>query len=155
MVIILVGSAPVPTFSRHAYESQFNNKGSAPKSVIDCAAEIGVKKIVLMSAKLPFFLKTKHFAYSRGKDLALESAQKFAELSQQHSAIVLQPGTLLGKRHLKNGKVLHLDTLLSPFSKVLPSQFTSVHNISEKIANAIQNENQYGGKFTLIKYPDI
>jgi len=155
VIIILVGSAPIPTFSRHAYENQLKSNGYAPKSVIDCAADVGVKQLILMSANIPFFLKTKHFAYFRGKDIAFESAKQFAALSPEHSAVVLQPGALYGKRHLNNGKVLPLDTFLSPFSKVFPSQFTSVNKISNRVAKIILNKDKYSGKFSVLTHPDI
>jgi len=155
VIIITIGSAPLPTFSKVSYENQLNSNGKAPRSVIEAAGKAGVKRIILMSAKLPSFIKNTPFAYAKGKSISFEAAKGFAELSAEHSAVVLQPGALLGKRHLANGKVLALDTLLSPFTKIVPSQFTQLERVCNKIADAVINQDAYSGKFTVIENSDI
>jgi len=99
----------------------FNSNGEAPSRVIDAALKVGVKRIVLMGAQVPFILNKDFFAYSRGKRDALKDAKEFAETSDQHSAVVFQPAAIYGKRRLASGKVLPLDTFMSPLRKVLPS----------------------------------
>ena len=155
IVIVLVGSAPVPTFSRPAYEKQLNSNGNAPSQVIDCALNADVKRVVLMGAQIPFFLNTKHFAYARGKQQSLESAKAFAQTSNEHSSVVLQPGAIFGKRHLANGKIIPIDIVLSPLSKIMPSQFISVDKLVDRLIEVAINEENYKGKFTLLKHRDI
>ena len=151
VVVIMVGSAPVPTLSKEAFDEQLKSNGLAPCKVIKCAKEIGVKRIILMGAHVPFFLNSKNFAYARGKKMALDAAESFANISDSHSAVVVQPGAIYGKRHLSSGKVLPLDTLLYPFTKIAPSQFTCIKNLSNCLADIIVNGKDYAGKFTLIK----
>jgi len=132
VVVISIGAPPTPTFSRKAYEKQFNYNGSTP-----------------------FFFRNKYFAYSQGKDLAFKAAKQFAALSPQHSAVILQPGAIYGKRYLQNGKVLPLDTFLTPFSKVLPSQFISIDKISSRLVDTIVNEEKYLARLSVIEHCDI
>jgi len=155
VVIVLVGSAPLPTFSKVAFERQIHNNGIAPSNAIKAAAQAGVKRIILMGAQIPFFLNSKFFAYTKGKNIALESAKNFADTSDQHSAVVLQPGAIYGKRHLRNGKIIALDTVMSPMSKIMPWQFISINKITERITKAAVNHQQYDGKFTLLKHKEI
>ena len=144
-------TAPVPTLSKEAFDEQLKSNGLAPCKVIKCAKEIGVKRIILMGAHVPFFLNSKNFAYARGKKMALDAAESFANISDSHSAVVVQPGAIYGKRHLSSGKVLPLDTLLYPFTKIASSQFTCIKNLSNCLADIIVNGKDYAGKLTLNK----
>jgi len=155
VVVILIGSPPLPTLTQEAYQKQLNSNGEAPNSVIEASLKVGVKRIVLMGAQVPFFLNTDFFAYSRGKRSALESAKTFAKASDQHSAVVFQPAPIYGKRHLKNGRVIPLDKFMSPLRKIVPSQFMCVNRLTNKLTNVIVNHDEYQGKFTLFKQSDI
>jgi len=155
VVIILVGSAPLPTFSKTQFTQKVHDNGSAPSNVIKAASKAGVKRIILMGAQIPFFLNTNAFAYTKGKNVALQSAIDFASTSEQHGAIVLQPGAIYGKRHLRNGKVISLDKVMSPASRVMPWQFISVTRIAEKITNVAINHQEYDGKLTILKHGEI
>jgi len=154
-VIVLVGSAPIPTFSKQAFEKQFFNNGIAPAKAIEASKEAGVTRIILMGAHIPFFLNTDRFAYAKGKNMALESAKDFAAHSQQHGAVVMQPGAIYGKRHLKNGKVIPLDLAMSPASKIVPSQFIDVDRIAQRVTSIVLNPDEYDGSFTLLKNNEI
>ena len=155
VVVILVGSPPIPTLSKKAYQKQLNSNGEAPSRVIEAALKVGVKRIVLMGAQIPFFLNKDFFAYSRGKRNALEDAKNFADTSDEHSAVVFQPAAIYGKRRLASGKVIPLDTFMSPLRKVVPSQFMCVNRLSIQLTNVILNHEVYQGKFTLFKQGDI
>ena len=155
VVVILVGSAPFPTLSQAAYQQQLNSNGEAPRRVIEAALKVGVKQIVLMGAQIPCFLNHDFFAYARGKRDAFKSAKDFAERSEEHSAVVLQPGAIYGKRYLNNGKVIPLNTFMSPLAKVLPSQFICINRLTNQLRDAIINHGDYRGKFTHLKQGNI
>ena len=151
IVIIAIGSAPLPTFSKIAFDQQFHNNGIAPSNAIKGAAEAGVTRIILMGAKIPFFLNTNYFAYTKGKNTALQSARDFADISNKHSATVLQPGAIYGKRYLDDGNVVHLDKIMFPALKIIPSQFTSVTKVADRIAKIALNKDQNNGVFNVLK----
>lgn len=155
VLICLVGSAPLPTLSKQAYAQQLFMNGTTCVNAIESAAQAGIKRVVLLGAKIPLPLRTDFFAYSKGKNLALEAARKFAQLSDQHSAIVLQPGAIYGKRHLSNGRVVPLDWFMGPLAKIMPWQFISVDAVAKKIAHAATELAPYEGTFTLISNSQI
>jgi len=155
VLITLVGSAPVPTFSAQAYQQQVFNNGIANANAINAAAETGVKRVVLLGAKIPFLLNSDRFGYTKGKRLALEAAKEFSSLSDTHAAVVLQPGTIFGTRHLTSGKAIALGTVMKPMSYVLPSQFISVEKVAERIVDAALSEEPYAGRFTMLPHKDI
>lgn len=154
-LVLLVGSPPIPTLSKESYAQQVFMNGTTNVNAIEAAAEHGIKRIVLLSAHVPWLMRTNHFGYYKGKALALNAAQQFAEQSEQHSAIVLKPGAIYGKRYLKNGKMVPLDSFMSPLSKIMPWQFISVERVAQRIANAALNEHPYADQFTLIEHCDI
>lgn len=155
VVIILVGSAPLPTFSNTAFEQQVHNNGIAPSNAINGALIAGVKRIILVGAKLPSLLNTDRFGYAKGKNLALDAAKKFANQSPEHSAVVLQPGAIYGKRRLKGGAVIPLDIAMSPLAKLVPSQLTSVHRVAERITMTTINSELYNTNFTVLTSLEI
>lgn len=148
-VVISIGSPPLPTFSKESFEQQLNNNGVTPSNAIRGADAAGVKSIILMGAQIPFFANNKHFAYTKGKNMALECAKEFANRSNQHQAFVLQPGAIYGKRYLSNGKPIHLDKLMLPAYKILPSQFTDISRITERVKRIIIDHSKQSSKFTV------
>ncbi len=150
VVVICVGSAPIPTFSSAAHQKQLSSNGKAPSNAIQSAQDAGVKKIVLMGAHIPFFLNNSYFAYAQGKKNAFNAAKAFANTSNEHTATVLQPGAILGKRYLANGKVIPIDTLLSPFAKLAPSHFISIDKVTEYLVNAILDNELHTERFSVI-----
>lgn len=135
VLVLLVGSAPLPTFSKESYDHQVFMNGTTNVNAIEAAADAGIKHVILLSAKIPWPINTDKFGYAKGKRLAENAAQTFAELSHQHSATVLKPGAIYGKRYLSNGKVVRLDWFMSPLSKIIPWQFVSVGAVASRIAD--------------------
>lgn len=154
ILVLLVGSPPIPTFSNKSYLRQVFMNGTTNVNAINAAAEAGVKQVILLGAKIPCIINTDKFGYAKGKRLALEAARNFANLSDQHSATVLKPGAIYGKRHLSNGKVVHLDWFMAPLSKVMPWQFVSVDAVAKSIAHmAIDSGGK--GEFSIVGNSDI
>jgi len=154
-VICLVGSAPTPTFSKESFERKVFENGETNALAIEAAGEVGIKKVVLLGAQIPWPLRNKSFAYSKGKDRALCAAKRFAELSDEHSAIVFQPGMIFGRRYLPSGKSIPLNKLVGPLPYLLPSQFVSVEKLANRIVEAALSENSYSGELTIVKNSNI
>jgi len=155
IVISLVGSAPLPTMSKDAFQHQLFMNGVTNVNLINAAAKAGVKRIVLLGAKIPSLLKRDGFGYAKGKRLALEAAEEFSTLSDKHTAIVLQPGAIFGTRHLKNGKAIPLGSILKPISYLIPWQFVSVDSVASAVAHAAISDAPYAGKFTVLAHNRI
>lgn len=132
-LICLVGSPPLPTFSRESYEQQYFMNGVTNGNAIDAAADAGVKRLVLLSAQIPRVMRTDKFAYFKGKQYAQTRAKAFAERSDAHSAVIIEPGVVTGRRHLENGKSIPLNKIMWPGLKLLPSQFVTVERLAECI----------------------
>ena len=77
-VVSLIGSAPKPTFSEDAYEKEFSLNGTSNVNVIQAAGEAGVKRVVYLAAKIPGYMDKDSFAYTKGKRVSIEAAEKFA-----------------------------------------------------------------------------
>ena len=154
-MIALVGSAPLPTTSREAYEAQVIANGETNASAIKAAGEAGIKRIILVGAKLPFFLQSDRFGYAKGKRIAMEAARAFSELSNEHRAVVLQPGMIFGKRFLKSGKSVSLDTFFKPLSYIMPWQFVCVNRLAERVACEMMCDDSSRGQFIVIKNSQI
>jgi nucleoside-diphosphate-sugar epimerase len=155
VVICLVGSPPLPTFSKQSFEDQVFMNGTTCVNAIESAQRAGVKRIVLLGARIPFLMDSDRFGYAKGKKMAVQAAEKFAETSEQHSAIVLHPGVIYGKRHLASGKTVPLDWFLGPMATFMPWQFISVEAVAQRIAHAATEDEPYQGKFTLISSSKI
>lgn len=154
-MICLVGSAPLPTFSKAAYEQQVFSNGTTNATAIKAAGVAGIKKVILLGAKIPWPMRRDSFGYAKGKELALAAANEFSQLSEHHSAIVLQPGIIHGKRHLTSGKVIPIDLYVGPMAHLMPSQFVSVETLAKRIAEVSLTEGPHTGKLTIISNSDI
>lgn len=150
IVISTVGAAPLPTFTKAAYEQQLLINGTSNVNLIKVAQESGVKRLILMGASIPWPLKNNGFAYAKGKQLSHEAADQFAKLSDQHQALVLQPGAIYGKRHLTSGKVIPLDVFMKPMAFVMPSHFTDINKITERITDAVLRPENYSSGLTVL-----
>ena len=154
-LVCLIGSPPIPTLSKDAFEQQLLLNGTACVSVIEAAQQVGIKRLVLLSARVPFPLRTERFAYFKGKEMAKSAAEKFAQTSGEHSAVVLLPGMITGKRALKNGKFVRLDIFTAPIAPLMPWQFVSVERVARRVADAALSEEPYTAKYTEIANRDI
>lgn len=139
VMVCSVGSPPLPTFSKAAFDQQLFMNGTTCVNAIEAANKAGLKRIVLLGAKVPFPLRSKHFAYYQGKKMALDAAQRFAGESAEHSAVVLQPGMITGRRALSNGRFIRLDWLTAPLSQLMPWQFVSVERVAQRISDAVHS----------------
>jgi len=142
-LVCLVGSAPTPTFSKAAFEQKVFSNGITNATAIKAAGEAGVKKIVLLGAQI------------QGKELALNAAKEFAQLSDEHSAIVFQPGMIYGRRYLASGKSIPLNVLVGPMPFLLSKQFVSVEKLATRIVEVTLSDGPHTGEFTIIKNADI
>ena len=154
-LVTLVGSPPLPTFSKEAYDEQLFMNGTANANAILEAGKAGIKRVVLVGAQIPFPLRSERFAYTKGKRIAMDAAREFSELSNEHRAIVIQPGMIYGRRYLKSGKSIPLDTFFKPFSWIMPWQFVSVEKVAERIASEMLCDDQNKDKFIVIKNSQI
>ena len=150
IVISTVGAAPLPTFSKAAYDKQLLINGESNVNLINSAQESGVKRLILMGASIPWLLRSNAFAYAKGKQLSYEAAKKFAEQSDEHQALILQPGAIYGKRHLNSGKVIPLDLFMKPMAFVMPSHFTDINKITERISDAVLHPENYSNGLTVL-----
>lgn len=154
-VVYCVGSAPLPTFSKQAYEKQLASNGTHGINTIEAAKKAGVEKLIIMSAQIPWVLKNKTFAYYVGKQQVLHATEQFCASSKQHSALILKPGAVTGIRTLANGKRIRLDWLMGPISPFMPWQFVSVKRVAERVADAFLNADLYQGKCITLKNKEI
>ncbi|MFT6100371.1 MAG: nucleoside-diphosphate-sugar epimerase [Arenicella sp.] len=154
-LVTLVGSPPLPTFSKEAYDEQVFINGTTNAEAIKAAGEAGIKRVVLLGAQLPFFMRRESFGYAQGKKIAMQAAQDFSKLSSEHRAIVIQPGIIYGRRYQENGKSIPLDTLLKPISWIMPWQFVSVEKVAERVATEMLCEDPDRGHFIVIKNSQI
>ena len=154
-LVCLVGSAPTPTFSKAAFEQKVFSNGITNATAIKAAGEAGVKKIVLLGAQIPWPLDSQKLAYAQGKELALNAAKEFAQLSDEHSAVVFQPGMIYGRRYLASGKSIPLNVLVGPMPFLLSKQFVSVEKLATRIVEVTLSDGPHTGEFTIIKNADI
>ena len=155
VLISVVGSPPIPTVGEQAYAKQVFTNGVTNCNALAAAAEAGVKRVVLMGAKIPSILRGDWFGYAKGKRLSFEAAQTFADLTPDHHAVVLQPGIIFGKRHTVTGKQIPIDLVMRPVSKILPSQLVSVQRVADCMVKAALGNYDAMGNFTVIRHSDI
>ena len=154
-MICCVGSPPLPTFSKSAYEQQVFNNGITNANAIKAAGEAGCTRVILISAHIPSLMNRDSFGYAKGKKLAEEAAHSFSKLSDQHSAVILRPGVIYGTRHTIAGKPIPLGTMMRPFGKLLPSQFVSVDRLAKRVTNALLEPENYAQKVSVFAGREI
>ena len=137
VVVISIGSPPLPTFTKEAYDEQLFMNGTCCVNLIEAAELAGVTSLVLMSAQIPYPLRTNRFAYYRGKQLALLRAKQFTETSNLRNTFILKPGVITGKRTLPSGRSVRIDWMTAPISWALPWQFVSVFRVAQRIVNCV------------------
>lgn len=119
VVICLVGSAPVPTFSRQAFERQVRMNGSTNCAVMAAAQRLGVKRLVLLSAHIPALLRSSRFGYFVGKQQAFEAALNYAAASDDNAITVIRPSAIYGTRYTRQGTAIPLAWLMAPIAALL------------------------------------
>jgi nucleoside-diphosphate-sugar epimerase len=154
-LVSLVGSPPLPTFSKEAYDQQVFMNGTINANAIKQAAEAGIKRIVLVGAQIPFVMRRDSFGYAKGKEIAMQAAEDFSKLSSEHRAIVIQPGMIFGRRFLKSGKAIPLDKIFKPFSWIMPWQFVSVERVAKRIVSEMLCDDPNKGQFIVIKNSQV
>jgi nucleoside-diphosphate-sugar epimerase len=165
-VVTLVGSPPIPTLGRKAYNHQVHMNSEANIRVIDTAERTGVKRVVVMGAHIPFPIRTDKFGYSKGKRLSFEAAQAFADISPEHSAVVLQPSAIIGTRYNPKGKAIPLDAFMGPvirfqrfwpgwMQRLLPESMVKVEEVARMAVHASLSSTPYEGCFTVISNRQI
>jgi uncharacterized protein YbjT (DUF2867 family) len=146
-VICLVGSPPLPTFSRSAFDQQLRINGACNSAPIRAAQAKGVSRVVLISAHIPALLSNDKFAYYRGKEEAMGAARVYANASADHSVTVLRPSAIYGTRHTRTGTSIPLALLMGPVAwlmkrlpapliRLLPESPVSLENVAQAIVTA-------------------
>ena len=165
-VITLVGSPPVPTFTKEARQRQIFMNGDTNVGAIEGAALAGVKRVVLLGAHMPKLLQTSRFGYYVGKQMAFDAAKKFASLSPAHSAVVLRPTAIYGTRYTAKGKPVALEPLMGPVAKIqsslprfigkrLPETMVSVTQVAAVLADAAISQQANRESFTIVENEQI
>ncbi|MBX2847375.1 MAG: NAD(P)-dependent oxidoreductase [Acidiferrobacterales bacterium] len=160
--VTLIGSPPVPTFSRAAYQRQLAINSEPNLAVIKAMQESPVERLVVLGAHLPRMLLTDKFGYAKGKRLCAEAAQAFVEKSETHSAVVLKPTAIYGTRYNSSGKAVNLGLAMKPIAnlqsklpkKYLPETLVSVQAVAIAAVDACCNQ-AYQGKFTVLSNQEI
>ncbi len=140
-VVCLVGSPPLPTFGKAAWDHQFFMNGTTNINALQAAAEVGVKRAVLLGARVSFPLNNDNFAYFKGKRMAREAAKKFSNNSEQQTAAVIEPGVIFGTRHLRSGTAIPLNIVLSPFARIASGFLVDVQRLAKRLADEALNMN--------------
>jgi len=164
-VISLVGTPPVPTFSKSAYQRQLDNNSKPNLAVINATLASGVTRLVILGAHIPALINTDKFAYAKGKRLCLEAAQEFASCSDKHTAVVLQPSAIYGIRHSKAGRALNIGFVMKPIAKLqsimpsfikalMPEQLVPVETVARSAVRGCFDQ-EFAGKFTVVSNQQI
>ena len=143
VLIVSIGSPPIPTLSQGAFDAQLRQNGESNKTVIEAALAAGVTRLVLIGAHMPSFLKQDWFAYAKGKQIALSAAENFANASSAHQAMVLQPGVVSGVRYTNSGIAINLRGLLMPLAALMPSQVTKIERIVDRCVDFVDKPSGY------------
>ena len=154
-VVCCVGSPPIPTLGKSAYEKQLNSNGTFCLNTIEATKEAGIENLIILSAQIPWILQNKYFAYYVGKQQVVKAAEQFADLSDSHRSLVLKPGVVTGIRTLDSGKRIRIDWFTAPVAPLMPWQFVPVERVADRIADAFINHELYEGKCITLKNKEI
>ena len=161
-VVTLVGSPPVPTFSKLAYQKQLTMNSEPNLAVMRATAESEVKRLVILGAHLPEIVQTDKFGYAKGKRLCEEAAQQFADESDQHTAVVVKPTAIYGVRHSATGRRINIGLAMKPIAnlqamlpkKYLPETLVSVQAVANSVVNACLDQS-LAGRFSVVTNQQI
>lgn len=154
VLICCIGSPPVPTFNQAAYDAQVHSNGTTNQTVIRAAASSNVKRVVLISANLPKIMRRESFGYALGKKMSEDAATQFAKSNAERSAIIFRPGMIYGTRHNAKGRAIHLAPFFAPLGALVPSQFTCVERLSNRVVEFV-NQEASSTKLQVINAADI
>ena len=146
---------PLPTFSSNAYNAQVHSNGTVNVNAIRAAGEAGIKRLVLISAKIPKFMQRDSFGYAKGKRLSEEAALEFSELSDQHQVLIVRPNMVYGTRYTAAGKAIRLGLIFSPLSKIFSSQFNAVEKLAARTGDFVNKPENYSQGCTILEGKDI
>lgn len=153
VIITVIGSPPLPTFSKQAHQRQLEANGLANQKLIERCAEADVNKLIVLGAQIPFFLNFDSFAYSKGKQISLDAAKQFCQQPEQKSAMVIQPSVIYGTRHTQSGTAIPMSWLFKPVTSLIPAAAIDVEKLAEFIAYAAIQDSFAG--FKLITHQQI
>ena len=154
-LICLVGSPPIPAVGKKAYAQQVLTNGITNSNAIKEAGDADIKRVVLLGAKLPGFMDGDWFGYAKGKRLSLQAAKEFSEISENHYAVVIQPGGIYGKRHTASGTEIPIDLVMRPLSKIFGSQLVSLEKVADRIVTEALSKTEHLESFKIVKHSDI
>jgi uncharacterized protein YbjT (DUF2867 family) len=154
-LVCLVGSPPIPAVGKRAYAQQVFTNGITNSRAIKAAGDAGIKRIVLLGAKIPTLLDKDWFGYAKGKRLSIQALKDFAQLSKNHHAVIIQPGGIFGKRHSVSGSEIPIDIVMRPLSKVLYSQLISLERVAGRIAKEAHSDAEYQESLKIVTHNDI
>eukprot|EP01061_Rhynchopus_euleeides_P021854 TRINITY_DN35675_c0_g1_i1.p2 TRINITY_DN35675_c0_g1~~TRINITY_DN35675_c0_g1_i1.p2 ORF type:complete len:248 (+),score=86.72 TRINITY_DN35675_c0_g1_i1:91-834(+) len=143
-VMTLIGSPPIPSLTDALYDHQILMNGQANVNVIDAAKQADVKRVVLLSASVPYPMRLKGFGYHQGKLMAREHLEAFTKELEGREGVVLKPGMIYGTRHTDSVGI-PLTPLMAPVScihscvkRVLPAVKAVDAPVSvDKVADAL------------------
>ncbi len=119
IVVTTVGSPPLPTFSKQAYDNQYLANGLGNIRLIEACKKHEVKHVIIISAFIPPFLRNTKFAYYQGKQDLIDKAKDLFKKGPTQLSI-LYPSMIYGTRHGKSGRSIPLNFMDYP-SKLLKS----------------------------------
>ncbi|NND82116.1 MAG: NAD(P)-dependent oxidoreductase [Gammaproteobacteria bacterium] len=165
VAIAAVGTAPTPTFTEQSYEEKVASNSLPNLGAIAAAKAAGVRRLVVLGAHLPAILNRDSFAYAKGKRLCLEAAEDFANTSEQHTAVVLQPSAIYGTRFNKHGEPSRLNWVLrltatlrnmlpELLDPILPKRLVSIEAVAAMVMRASIDE-RFDGNITIVSNRDI
>lgn len=155
VLICLVGSPPIPAIGKASYAQQVFTNGVTNSTAIKAADDAGIRRVILLGAKMPGFLDRDWFGYAKGKRMSLQAAEDFSQISEDHHAVVIQPGGIYGKRHTASGTEIPIDLVMRPMSKVFGSQLISVEKVADRIASEALSTIEHRESFKIVKHNDI
>ena len=154
-LVCLVGSPPIPTVGKQAYDKQVFANGLTNSAAIKAAESAGVRRVVLLGAKIPYLMDKDWFGYAKGKQISFQAAESFSQISDDHHAVVIQPGGIFGKRHTQSGKEIPIDLVMRPLSRILGSQLISVERVASRIASEALSKDENQESLKIVKHSDI
>jgi nucleoside-diphosphate-sugar epimerase len=155
VVITTVGAPPLPTLTKKGFAQSVHTNGEVNRELLKTAAAAGIKRAVVIGAKIPGILNKPWFAYAVGKQISFEAAQDFSQSSKQHHATVFQPGGIYGTRHTASGTPIPLGAVMGPLAKLMPSQLIAVERLAARAAATALGKSPEAENFMVVPHSEI